>query len=231
MTVEELHISFKQGLDKFDSKNYPDLLESEIDLILTQAQEAWVKQRYGYSNVKRESFEETTKRTDELRTLVTSVILGVQTNSVNNIDSNSVFADALPSDYWLSIQEQSEIEYLDCNSTTVNKRVFTEAIQHDDYNKIINNPFAKPNKDKVLRLSSDQGVELLHDSSVTVKNYILRYLKRPDPIDLVNNPNRAVSLPEMAHQEIVNSAISIALENIESNRVSSYIQVTENREE
>ena len=231
MTVEEMHISFKQGLDKFDSKNYPNLEEEEIDLLLTQAQEAFVKQRYGYNNISMQSFEETQKRTDELRTLIINLTLGIVANSGNNIDNNSVFADSLPDDYWLSLQEQTEIEYLDCNNTTIKKKVFTEAIQHDDYNKIITSPFSKPNKNKVLRLTSSNGVELLHSPEVTVTGYTLRYLKRPLPIDLVNFPTRAIELPIITHQEIVNLAVSIALENIESQRVNSFRQTTENREE
>ena len=34
MKIDQMHISFKQGLDKFDSKNYPNIEPEEIDLLL-----------------------------------------------------------------------------------------------------------------------------------------------------------------------------------------------------
>lgn len=223
-----MHTSFKQGLDKFDSKNYPNLEPEEIDLLLNQSQDAFVKQRYGYNNTKKQSFEQTQKRTEDLKTLVKSASIVPAANSANNINSNSVFA-TLPEDHWLTVQELTNITYSDCNNASVTKDVYTEVLQHDDYSKVINNPFSKPLDDKVLRLVTSDGVELLHSSSSSVNSYKIRYIKKPVNVDLTNSINS--ELPEITHQEVVNLAISIALENIESPRVKSFIQVTENREE
>ena len=56
MLVTELHRSFRFGLDKMDGFNYPNFLPEEIDLLLNQAQDTFIKQRYGFNNLKRESF-------------------------------------------------------------------------------------------------------------------------------------------------------------------------------
>ena len=61
MTSTEMVTAFKFRLDKTDSLNYPNFNNTEIDLLLNQAQERIVKQRYGTTNTKRESFEETQK--------------------------------------------------------------------------------------------------------------------------------------------------------------------------
>jgi hypothetical protein len=225
-----MHISFKQGLDKFDSKDYPNLEPEEVDLVLNQAQEAFIKQRYGYNNTKNEAFEQTQKRIEDLHTLVKSVRLTPLLNSEKNINSNSVFVE-LPVDHWITIQELTNITYSDCNGNVSKEDVYTRPIQHNDYSKLINNPFAKPNINKVLRLTTLEGVELLHSTNSKVNSYKMRYIKKPIQMNSQSNPNVNCELPELVHQEIVNQAITIALENIESNRIKTFIQVTENRQE
>ena len=225
-----MHTAFKQGLDKFDSKDYPNLEAEEIDLVLNQAQESFVKQRYGYNNFKKEAFEQTQKRTEDLYTLVKSIRLSVLSNTDNNIDSNSVFV-TLPVDHWITIQELTNITYSNNIGVSTTEDVYTRAIQHNDYSKLITNPFAKPTIKKVLRLTTQEGAELLHSSEATVNSYKLRYIKEPATMDSQSIPQVDSELPELVHQEIVNQAISISLENIESARLSTFIQVTENREE
>ncbi len=228
MNIAEWHISFKQGMDKFDSLNYPNLEPEQIDLLFNQAIGMFVKQRYGYNNSKKESFEETQKRTEDLKTLVKTSVIVPLTNNVNNIDLNSNFID-IPIDHWITIFEKANITYLNCNSVSTTEDVEIIPIQHNDYNKIINNPFAKPTTDKVLRLVTQEGIELLHSSDSTINNYKLRYIKEPAKVDLLNNVD--CDLTPMVHDEIISLAISIALENIEAERIKTYPQVVENRNE
>ena len=42
MTASDMVIAFKQGLDKFDSFNYPDFQTDQIELLLNQAQDQFV---------------------------------------------------------------------------------------------------------------------------------------------------------------------------------------------
>ena len=221
-----MHTAFKQGLDKFDSKDYPNLEPDEIDLVLNQATGALVKQRYGFNNFKKEAFEQTQKRIEDLYSLVTSTRLSVIPNGTENIDSNSVFV-TLPNDHWITIQELTNITY----SGVITEDVYTQVIQHNDYSKLINNPFARPSTKKVLRLTTQEGAELLHSADSTVNSYKLRYIREPATVDSQSTPQVDSDLPDQVHQEIVNQAISIALENIESARIKTFIQVTENREE
>ena len=83
MTCAELHLEFKFRCDKLDTLNYPNFLPEEIDLILNNAQERLVKQRYGFNNIKRQSFEETEKRTEDLKEIV---CLSTQNEKVNDIN-------------------------------------------------------------------------------------------------------------------------------------------------
>ncbi len=228
MTALEMSVAFKQGLDKFDSLNYPDFQTDQIELLLNQAQDVFVKQRYGITNTKRQSFEQTQKRTEDLKNVVVNAVLTPAANAADNINTNAVFV-TLPPDHWFVIQELTGISYTGCNGATVTDRVFTEAIQHNDYSKIINNPFAQPNENKVLRLMEAGRVELIPASNITITDYHLRYIKQPVRISITNSVD--CELSEYTHQEIVNCAISIALEDIESKRVQTFDQIVLNKQE
>jgi len=224
----EMSVAFKQGLDKFDSLNYPDFETDQIELLLNQAQDLFIKQRYGSTNVKRESFEQTQKRTEDLKAVVVNQVIVPAANAVDNISPYSRFV-TLPTDHWFIIQELTDISYTNCNSQVVTDRVFTEAIQHNDYSKIINNPFAQPNENKVLRLMENGRVELIPASNVTISNYRLRYIKKPVRISITNSVD--CELSEHTHQEIVNLSIDIALEGIESKRLQTFEQSVLNKQE
>ena len=111
-------------MDKMDNLNYPNFLPEEIDLLLNQAQERIVKQRYGITNPKRTSFEETQKRTEDLKEIIRQVVLiptanSGQVNLGENITTNSVFV-TLPNDHWFIIQERVIIVSDRCNTETIN---------------------------------------------------------------------------------------------------------------
>lgn len=221
-------IAFNQGLDKLDSANYPNFETDQVELLLNQAQDFFVKQRYGSTNIKRQSFEETQKRTEDLKNVVVNAVLTPAANAVDNINTNARFV-TLPTDHWFIIQELTGISYAGCNGDTVTDVVFTEAIQHNDYSKVINNPFSKPNENKVLRLMENGRVELIPAPNVTIASYRLRYIKEPVRISVTNSVN--CELSEHTHQEIVSIAVGMALEAIESKRLSTYISTVENRNE
>ena len=70
MSISQFHSAFKLELDKTDSLNYVSFLPEEIDYWLTRAVNVFVKTRYSGVNPKGESFEQSQKRIDDLRTLV-----------------------------------------------------------------------------------------------------------------------------------------------------------------
>ena len=233
-----MEIAFKQGIDKFDSLNYPDFQTDQIELILNQAQDQFVKQRYGGNNLKKQSFEETQKRTEDLKNVVVNSVVTTVINAEGAVLAATTAADnintlarfvTLPTNYWIMIQELTGVSYLGCNGATITDRVFTKAIQHDDYSKLIKNPFGKPTEGKILRLMENGRVELIPPTGTTITDYHIRYIKEPVRISITNSVD--CELSEMTHQEIVNSAVSIALEGIESRRTQGFEQVVQNKQE
>tara|TARA_R110000824_G_scaffold298933_5_gene487092 strand:- start:2209 stop:2913 length:705 start_codon:yes stop_codon:yes gene_type:complete len=227
MTLAEMHIQFKVGLDKTDSLNYPNFEPEEIDLWLNRSQDRFVKQRYTH-DPKGETFEETQKRTDDLRTIVTEITLPPSLIQIPT-KPNGILFDLPngiiggPTIYWFAINEECDIRYADCNGSWVTERTGVYALQHNDYNKVIDDPFNKPSQGVVLRLMHGTWAELLTDGSFTIPSYYLRYLREPIRLDIINFPAVDCELADHTHEEIIAGAVTLALENIASPRFQSHI--------
>lgn len=225
MTASELHQEFKFRCDKLDALNYPNFLPEEIDLILNNAQERFIKQRYGLNNTKRQSFEETEKRTEDLKNITKNVILTPLAFNVNNIDSAARFF-TIPTDHWFTIQERASITCNICGSN-VTQKVEVIPVQHAEISKILKDPFKQPNNEKVLRLMYAGQAELV--SSCTLVNYQLRYLRQINKINLTSGVTSELS--EYTHSEIVDIAVSLALEGIEGKRTQTFNPLINNTNE
>lgn len=72
MTVSQMHIAVKLQLDKIAPVPLPSFEPEELNYWLTVAQERFVKQRFTGHNRYQEGFEDTQKRKDDLRELISS---------------------------------------------------------------------------------------------------------------------------------------------------------------
>jgi len=119
MTLEELHQIFKLELDKTTALELPAFLAEEIDDWLNMAIRKFVKTRYAGVNPKREAFEQTQKRVDDLRSLVREQTLVCTTASLK---PNSYSADltSLSFAYWLSLGEECLIGYSSIGDSSAN---------------------------------------------------------------------------------------------------------------
>lgn len=228
MSIAQDHIEFKFRLDKLDALNYPNFLPEEIDLLLNQAQDRIVKQRYGTTNSKRQSFEETQKRTEDLKDITVNALLTPLANATDNIDPKARFV-VLPTDHWFIVQERCDVTYLDCNNATVTDTIEVTPINHSEFTKTINDAFKKPGKDKVLRLMENGRVELVFGTGITGVLYRLRYIKEPRRVSLVPPVNFEFS--SYLITEIIDEAVKIALEAIEANRTQTFTPIINNTNE
>lgn len=231
MTVLEMHIKFRLLLDRIEADYYKNIQPEEIDLFLNDAQERFIKTRFGGNNSKRTSFEETQKRVDDLRTIVIpDVVLTLSANQ-SGAKPGGFFFD-LPADYMFSVQEEADITFVDCRGDNKVIRLGFVPTTLDDYNNVTKNPYQVPNptidEDTFgLRLMFDRLQALTFDN-FTVGNYYLTYIKEPVKIDIINSVN--CELPTQTHTEIVNIAVSVALEAIESPRFQQNRILLENQE-
>lgn len=226
MNSQELIAAFKFGLDKFDSFGLPNFETDEILLLLNQAQDRFVKQRYGETNTKKFGFEEIQKRTEDIKNIVKPALLTPSANTADNINSNAQFV-TLPDDYWIMIFERALISYKDCTGETVSDECYVKELSHEAYSGSINNPYTKPYNGKVLRMMAEGKAELIHSPDVTIDKYKIRYIKKPIRI----TSTVTCELSDMIHMEIVNEAIRIGLEGIESKRTQTFIPLIQNTQE
>lgn len=217
MTIGEMHTEFKLLMDKGDSLGNPNFMVSEIDAFLNIAIEKFVSKRMYGNNPRRTGFDEDQKRRDDLRNLIENdTITAFTTGTLPN--GNLV---TLPTGYRHAIQE----------SVTVGggRVVSVTPLTYDRYNKIIDDPFNKPDLNTVYRVdfNTDQ-FELLHHPDVALTGYNLRYITDPAVVDNISVTTVNCDLAAHTHKEIVRMAVVDALENVEQPRYqSSKIELNE----
>ena len=129
-TVGQLKLSYKLKLDKIDSSAYPDIQDSEIAYWLDEAADRFVKQRYERNNIKRKGFEESQKRTDDLR-------VAVKTENIAAIPgSGNTFLISLPDDYRYLVKIRLNITY-DCNGVETADTVTPKQVEQDDIHVLL----------------------------------------------------------------------------------------------
>ena len=72
MNITEMHVAVQQGVDKINSLQADSLLPQEIDIELNKSIMRFVNLKYGKNNMYRKGFEESQKRIDDLRSLLTT---------------------------------------------------------------------------------------------------------------------------------------------------------------
>lgn len=185
-----MHTAFDLELDKINSLQYPSFTSNEKDYFINQAIRKFVKTRYSGINAKREGFEQSQKRIDDLRTLVREVTVpcSAGTAGVNKPNayvltsgfSNAVFS---PAPYWLSLGEEVLLT-LTGGATT--RQGVTE-VTNDEYRAEIDNPYSgyilHYNVAKPLRLFYNNTIEFISDGTYVVTSAYVRYIKEPATVN------------------------------------------------
>lgn len=230
MTTEEfsngfdtLVASYKRFKD-FDNKELLDSIEFdeyEKSYFLTKAQDELVVALYNGSNIFGDSFE----ATEELRRYLANLVEEKRLSPISNtsgyllgMNSNSKFF-TLPKDCWYITYENVSISDAKCESYNP---MDVYPVTQDDYNRTKRNPFRGANNRRALRLDLADGViEIV--CKYTVSSYYVRYLRKPNPIILMNLPNNLsiegesdkseCELHTALHQKILELAVSQALQS------------------
>ena len=230
MTTQEFSDAFDtlvssyRRFKDFDNKEILDSIEFneyEKSYFLTKAQDELVIALYNGRNVSGESFESTEELRRYLSNLVKEARLQPITNTsglVIGIGSNSKFF-TLPQDLWYITYEAVDIDGARCNALSP---MDVYPVTQDDYNKTKRNPFRGANDRRALRLDLSDGViEIV--CKYIVKDYYVRYLRKPKPIVLEDMPNNLTidgvgkksecELHEALHQRILERAVTEALQS------------------
>ena len=115
MNVIEMHLAIQQGVDKINSLQADMLLQEEIDIELNKSQMRFINTKYGKNNKYQKGFEESQKRIDDLRTLVTEYENPV---TFKEQYSEDFWVDSfrLPNDYMYLVKQRSDVFINKCNT-------------------------------------------------------------------------------------------------------------------
>lgn len=183
MTLEEFSNEFDVLANSYANSDPSDVRnfdEYEKSVFLSQAQESVVRELYASMP----GFEDTEQVRRYLAPLVTSAEVGTVSYPMG-VSPNSKRA-LLPDDLMFITYESARIT----GGTSCLTDVMVEVIpvSQDEFHRIRQNPFRQPNARKVLRLDLNVNeVELV--SMYNVTKYYVRYLRRPQPIILVDLPD------------------------------------------
>lgn len=205
MTFTQMHEKIDAILDKSD---LPWFNKEEKDLFLNMAANEYVKNIH-------DEFEVTEKRREDIRPLI------LEQDGVGlNID--------LPSDFMFALSVRGTFSIYDNCGIRTNKVVPIKPAQHDDINKMLNDPFNKPTNEHPLYTSLADSFKIYSDSSPS--SWTMVYIKYPKTVNAVSLPNDSLDLPDYTHDEIINLAVRKMLMSIESSNYQVQLNEIKNQE-
>lgn len=227
-----MHNYVKLELDKTSSLELPAFEPEEIDYWLNEAIRIFVESRYGGINIKQQSFEESQKRIDDLRSIVKLSSPSVTTSSEY---TNAWKAD-LPADYLHALSHQVTIAW-PVTLQTYSDSFPVKQISHDSLYKMLRDPFgphvfdldhAEPLLFYKENTGADGDIIMITDGTYDITALKLNYLRQPVTVDLGTTTD--CDLPSHTHAEIVKLAANMMLENIENPRYQTHSREVANME-
>lgn len=224
MTTNQAHNYIKVELDKTSSLELPAFEPEEIDYWFDETALTFIRTRYSGQNVKGESFEQSQKRVDDLRTLVVESG-NITPASIGTYENSQLFD--LPdtgSVYLFSLREEATIT-LDGSTF----RVGVTPITHDQTNIKLKDPYSQHNvrlgTAEPLRLFSGSQIELIGDGNYSIDSLRLSYIKEPlkmANITTIDRDDEFTDFTDIVMFEIVKMTANSMLENIESQRYQTH---------
>lgn len=222
-----MHLDFKIKVNKIDSQQFANIEVPQIDWLLNEATELFIKNKLGLNNIYKLGFEGNQKRIEDLRPLV---VKGeeITTSSL----SDEVYTATLPSDYLYYVRSEVEATKGDCTD-----KLSTIIVQHDDLNNILNSEFFSPSFEwrETPAVFSNNTLFIYSDGSFTITKVYLDYLKKPKriqypegyengeyrlPNNQLINTNQDSDFKDnmFAAREIVDLAVVLATTNLGDSR-------------
>lgn len=209
MTIRDMHYDFKKKLNKVDSQQNRNLLIPEIDWVLNEAQELFVKivafpKKYQYLG-----FEIGQRTIDDIKTIV-------EPNHCINVNNNIA---TLPTDYWFYVRGEVLMNKGNCKDIKGSLHIR----QHND--DFENSPFDKSSFEwrTVNGVFDKNGIKLFAQD-FTISKLCIDYIKKLSyihnaeefragqynlPSGETLSGSKNCELPEHTHREIVDIAVLI----------------------
>ena len=200
MNINDMHRAVKLGLDKSEGLTYAAFEPEEIDYWINEAIDRFTKTRYSGNNFKFEGFEQSQKRTDDLRTLVTEsrIVPSLGTASTDKPNSYIVTISSFPTNYLLFLNDEVAVTFNnEVTGASTPLRTYPVGCTSDTYSTKVNDPYSEHRLHlgtaRPLRLFSDKGIELITDGQYTISYYYMKYLRKPARVNLAVTASQTAS--------------------------------------
>ena len=218
MTNEEFSNQFDVLYNNLSSNAAPGLNEYEKSVMLTKAQEEIVKNYFNpKGNKYEEGFDGSAKRQIDFSGLIS--VESCTKVEIGGLDLRAVTYQ-MPDDLFIIINET-------VTTDTGVKQVIP--IRYDEYTRLMSKPYKEPLKYQAWRLVTKGEdattiiAEIICHSGETASDYKLRYIRRPNPIILVDlsseygdvsihgiTEKTECELNPLVHEEILQRAVELA---------------------
>lgn len=211
MTARQFQEEFETAASFIDELKDIRIISKDVNYFLNEGQHSYVSKRL--NNI-RNKVENKQKDIDELRSIVvvnTAPVLnaGLSTSSYNVYD--------LPSGYLYLLNSRSLTSKCD-NSREYENRL----TPLENLHKILNYKYtATKYNDPVSTLSGD-NLYIYKNDSFTVDTVYMDYVRKYNNIDVIGDVTS--ELEENVHKDIVQLAVNIFLENVQSGRFRTNIE-------
>lgn len=226
MSNEEFSNAFDTALNSYSiqadfgvgSSNYNIVLdEYEKSVFLTEAEYEVFINLYNGKNIYGDFFEGTEELRRYLDTLVRTEEIDSNVDGIKLSDDSVIFE--LPDELAFITLEQVTYQSDDKCIDGFTAKVYP--VTQDEYDRVKDNPFRGPTKYKALRLDyGENKVEII--SKYPIGKYLIKYLKKPNPIVLVDLPDNLevhgvhqtseCDMNELLHETILNRAVTLAVQ-------------------
>lgn len=230
MTHGDIYTKFMIEYDKAgEATSYPSLTKYEIATLLDKAYLAIIAQKLVGNNIRKSGFESDVKAIEDIRPIVVTKritdIIAAEDDAIKNAVQFKISNDLL---YYITSKARYKIIQLD--QSIIYPIDIVKLINHDQAQNFVSTSTNIPWIKNPVGYLENTIFTILFDNYLndnqtfkTIDKLILTYIQTP--IKFVNDTDDKVfELSDSMAEELINLAISFALETVESPRLSSKLQ-------
>ncbi len=184
MINKELSLEFDILFNNIMSGIAPGINDYEKSVFLTKGQEEIIKNYLNpLGNKYAEGLDDSKKRFTDFSGLIKTEEISTLTTPVASIDRRAV-TFALPTDAFVLLNEV--LQGTDKEAKTRDFQIIP--ISYLEYTRLMSRPYKEPLKGQAWKITTEGSTvahsTIIPNSSITSSKYIVRYIKRPNPIIL-----------------------------------------------
>lgn len=234
ITRNDLHTAFKVVMDKNSQSTAfggaPAFLDAEIDYWLDQALFQLVSTKFTGHNNLSQPFEGSVKRVQDLEKLVKTdkgITAQLEDNTNRIVITDLLSNQAVGEGRMFFVNAVIHWNQSD-NQDVIQRKpsAVVSMIDHQVANKFLETYNNKPWIDIPVATIEDNSLQIYVDTTTTNAPYSvdITYVKYPTKIENLGSEG-LVEIPEYMRYELINIAVQLALENIESRRIETKSQI------